>query len=141
MKLVQSKEERIKKQQAKFREANREKLREYAREHYKKNKEKKLQYQREWRDANRDHVNEYARKYVKERRKTDPAFRKQACVWANDYYKWNRETILEKLKEKRILFIEEYKNGFSAPNGHYEDCLIDYIDNKRKGKANENCTA
>ena len=58
-----------------YRQANKERMKEYKKEYYQANKKNIKESVKEYRQANKEYYNEYYKEYNKERRKTDPLFK------------------------------------------------------------------
>ena len=104
----QKNKEKVKQRVKKYKEENKDKIKEYGKEYYQKNKEKIKQRVRlyhennkdktkEYRERNKDRIKEYSREYSKKYRFGDK--REELLAKKRKYHWDNREKILEKKKE------------------------------------------
>jgi hypothetical protein len=85
--------ERRLQQSKEWREANREKLKQYQKQYQQDNKEHIAQQSKEWREANREKLKQYQKQYHQ-------ANKEQILHQKKQYYEDNREKITQRMKEK-----------------------------------------
>jgi len=116
-----------------YREANKEKIKQYRKEYYKNNKEKEKKRRALYRKKNKDKILlylkknkrkklKYSKKYLKERRKTDPLFKLSCGIVANIRTSLINKGYKKKMRTHIILkcdydFFMNWLNGF-ASNGY-----------------------
>ena len=121
----------------KYREANKEKIREYKLNHYKENQDKILSQKKEYREANKEKIKQYKRQYESKRRKQDPIYNQKFIIGSLIRSAIKNNGYTEKSKLLNILCCEydvfknhiesKFTNGMNWSNHGSYGWHIDHI--------------
>ena len=104
-----------------------EERREYDRQRYIKNRDKKLEYKKQYYQENRDKVSEYRKQYYQENKEKIAEYQ---IEYQKQHYQDNKDTILELQKQYRQnnkdAIAERQKQYYQTPNGRASSLVSGY---------------
>ena len=95
----------------KYREENKDKIREYLKKYYEENKDKIIEYSKKYIEKNKDKVREYSKKYREENKDTVREYQEENKDKIREYKKKYQEENKDKIREYKKKYREENKDN------------------------------